>query len=218
MKAAIFDLDGTLLDSMHIWLDLGNRVVEKLHIPIDKDINIYDTLKHMSLEESAEYFSSLLNYKLNKKDIIKVYYDIISNFYANEAELKPNVANYIKKLYEKGVTLCIATETDIHLAKKALERVGLLKYFQCFVCSQDVGKGKKYSDIFFEALKKLNCKREDVVIYEDAFYAAQTAKKAGFIVHSIYDKSQEQYTEHIKKISDLYKDDFADYIQVIDDL
>jgi HAD superfamily hydrolase (TIGR01509 family) len=217
MKAAIFDLDGTLLDSMHIWLDLGNRVVEKLHIPISKDINIYDTLKDMSLDESAEYFASLLDYKLNKDDIINIYYDIISDFYENEAELKPNVENYIKKLYEKKIALCLATETDMQLAKKALKRVGLLKYFQCCICSKEVGKGKKYPDIFFEALKKLNCDIKDVVIYEDALYAAQTAKEAGFTVHSIYDKSQRKYIKSIREISDLYKYDFADYIQDIDE-
>lgn len=214
MKAAIFDMDGTLIDSMHIWLDLGNRVIKRLNIPVDG--NIYEKLKDMTLEESAEYFSSLIEYKLNKNEIINIYYEIISDFYENEVQLKPNVDSYIKMLHEKGITLCVATETDIDLAKKALERVGLLKYFQFCICSKDVGKGKKYPDIFFEALKNLNCAIEEVVVYEDALYAAKTAKEAGFIVHSIYDKSQEKNKENIKNISDIYMENYVDYIDAID--
>lgn len=209
----IFDMDGTLIDSMHVWREFRHRVVRRLDIKKVPQ-NLFDILKNMSIEESAEYFAHLSGNK-TKQEVLDVYYDILKEFYENEAELKENVREFLQALNDKNVIMCVATETDIIFAKAALEKTGILKYFDFCICSKEVGKGKKYPDIFFEALKRLGLKKEDVVIFEDSYYAAKTAKDAGFKVYAIHDDYHTNPQEIID-ISDKYSKDYNYYIKMLE--
>ncbi|NMC55802.1 MAG: HAD family phosphatase [Eubacteriaceae bacterium] len=212
MKAVIFDMDGTLLDSMHVWREFRHRVVKRLNIKTVPE-NLFDILKDMSIEESAEYFSSLSKNK-TKQEVLDIYYEILKDFYANEAELKPNVKEFLQLLSDKNIIMCVATETDMIFAEAALKRNDILKYFDFLICAKEVGKGKKFPDIFLEALKRLCLNKEDVIIFEDSYYAAKTAKDAGFTVYAIHDDYHSNPQEIID-ISDKYSMDYIDYINML---
>ncbi len=212
MKAVIFDMDGTLLDSMQVWREFRHRVVKRLNIKTVPE-NLFDILKDMSIEESAEYFSYLAGNR-SKQEVLDIYYEILKDYYENEAELKPNVREFLQALWDKNVLMCVATETDIEFSKAALERNDVLKYFDFLICAREVGKGKKYPDIFLEALKRLCLDKEDVIIFEDSYYAAKTAKESGFKVYAIHDDYHKNPQEIID-ISDKYSIDFIDYINML---
>ncbi len=210
MKAAIFDLDGTILDSMPVWRDLGNRLCRALGF--EPPENLYATVKSMTLDESADYLIKLSGYKTTKEEMAQMHYKLIKDFYENEVQLKPRVKEYLALLKEKNIPMCVATETDSTLAQKALERTGVAEYFQFCLSSKDIGKGKHFPDLYEMAAKKMGYEKEDVVIYEDACYAVRTAKKAGFEVHCIHDDSQKHDTEELKMLADHFFEDYEQYI------
>ncbi len=213
MKAVIFDMDGTLLNSMNVWKEFRHRVVKKLNIKTVPQ-NLFDILKDMSIEESAQYFADLAGNK-TKREVLDIYYEILKDYYANEAELKPNVKEFLQTLYDKNILMCVATETDMIFAKAALERTDVLRYFDFCICAKEVGKGKKYPDIFLEAQKRLGLDKDDVVIFEDSYYAAKTAKDAGFTVYAIHD-DYHMNAQEIMDISDKYSMDYIDYIKMLE--
>lgn len=210
MKAVIFDLDGTILDSMPIWRDLGNRLCRALGF--EPPENLYETVKSMTIDESAEYLIKLSGYKTTKEEMTALYYKLIKDFYEKEVQLKPHVKEYLALLKEKNIPMCVATETDSALAQKALERTGVAEYFQFCLSSKDIGKGKHHPDLYEIAARRLGCENCDVVIYEDACYAVRTAKKAGFEVHCIHDESQSEDTKELKALSDRFMEDYKAYI------
>lgn len=201
IRGAIFDLDGTLLDSMSIWEDAGAIYIESKGIIPHADIRA--SLAPLTLEAAAEYLKITYDIPDSCEQIIKDICNRTESFYANDAAIKPGVKEFLDFLKNRGVKMCIATATARHLAESALRRNGILEYFdQIFTCSE-IGAGKDVPDIFNAALDFLGTKKEETWVFEDAAHSAQTAKNTGFLVCGVYDSS-EKHTIELRACSDLY--------------
>lgn len=201
IKGAIFDLDGTVLDSMYVWDGIGVRYLES--IGIDAEENLNTILKTFSLEDTANYFKEKYKVLLPKKEIMDAINKMASDCYEKEAPLKPYMKELLKELKERDVRLCIATVTDKHLAEAALERLGVLDYFDDIITCAMVGKNKEEPDIYREALRRIQVKKEEAVVFEDSYFAAKTAKNDGFTVVGVYDKHEKKMSE-LKELTDFY--------------
>ncbi len=198
---AIFDLDGTLLDSMSIWEDAGESYLKSKGIVPCADIRA--ALAPLSLEAAAEYLKITYDIPDSREQIIKDICDRTESFYKNDAAIKSGVKEFLDFLKNRGVKMCIATATARHLAESALCRNGILGYFdRIFTCSE-IGAGKDAPDIFNASLDFLGTKKEETWVFEDAAHSAQTAKNAGFLVCGVYDSSESR-TTLIRACSDLY--------------
>ncbi len=209
-KNAIFDLDGTLLDSMAAWRNLGMDYL--LHNKINPPSGLNEILAAMSMEEAAEYFRSTFNFKFSNEDIIWGIKSLIEDKYKYELILKPYVKEYLLKLKEEGVNMCIATASPSSFAKAALERNGIIKYFSCIISCDDVGAGKNKPDVFFLAAKKLGAKVCDTAVFDDADFALLTAKEAGFYTVGVYDEAYRNKRNIIESISDFYIESFSELL------
>ena len=202
---AIFDLDGTLLDSMQIWEDVGEKYLLSQGVKPEEDLR--ETLRTMSLRQAAEYCQK--NYKIEKtiEEIIEGVTEIVEDFYKKDAALKPGVKEFLESFFTKDVKMCVATASEKELVEGALTRCGVRDYFVDILTCSQVGCGKDQPVIYEEALKILGTEKSKTLVFEDSLHAITTAKQAGFTVVGVYEPS-EQDQESVRGSVDYYIEDF----------
>lgn len=206
IRGAIFDVDGTLLDSMFIWDTIGETYLRSIGYEPREKLN--EVFKNMSLFQAARYYRTEYGVTLSIDEIMNGVNAMLERYYRFEVSLKPGVAELLERLRQDGVRLCIATATDRYLVEAALERCGVLSCFGAIFTCNEVGHGKDEPDIFEEALRFLGTEKAETVVFDDALYAVRTAKEAGFPVAVIYD-SHEKNQEGLRALADFYIEDFS---------
>lgn len=207
IKGAIFDLDGTLLDSMSIWENAGSDYLSSLGYCAEKDLS--KKLETMSLMQSAEYLKENYNLPLSISEIIDGVNRTVEDYYLYHAMPKDHVISLLSSLQNKGIKMCVATAIDLEQAKAALKRCNMLDYFdEIFTCNE-VGHGKDEPYIYETACKAMGLDKTETAVFEDAYFCAKTAKDAGFYVVGIYDR-YEKHRAELKDLADVYLDSFYD--------
>ena len=201
IKGAIFDLDGTLLDSMSIWDTVGEDYLRSLGIEPREDLS--ETFKTFTLEESAEYYRTHYGVALSVEEIVDGVNAMIEDFYRNTVPLKKGVSEFLEGLSKGGVRMCVATVTDKYLAEAALSRLQVRQYFGEIFTTADIGCGKNDPKIYRTALAYLGTEKSETLVFEDAHHALMTAKNDGFPVAAVYDKHESRQTE-MKANGDYY--------------
>jgi len=202
IKGAIFDLDGVLLDSMFIWDILGEKFLKDQGIQPRDDVR--EALRPMSLLQAAQYFRDEYGMLDSVQAIIDGINHLVEHFYFDLAMPKPGVHDFLDKLMDNNVKMCITTATDRVMVDVALKRNHMEQYFdEIFTCTE-VGHGKDEPNIYLQALEFLGMTKREVFVFEDALYAIKTAKKAGFSVAAVYDSTAQAQQIEIKEIADAY--------------
>lgn len=208
MTGAIFDVDGTLLDSMSIWDTIGEDYLRSIgYIPRE---NLNQVFKDMSLQQAARYYQTEYGVALSIEEIMDGVNGLLEYFYREQARLKPGAGEFAQELSRRGVRLCVATATDRYLVEAALERCGVLSCFERIFTCTEVGHGKDQPDIFEAALGFLGTEKSKTLVFEDALYAARTARADGFPVAAVYDR-HEKRREELQALADIYLTDFSDF-------
>ncbi len=202
MKAAIFDLDGTLLDSTLLWNNLARLYLEKRKIPHPSDIA--EKLKSMSLRNACSYLRAAFRIDEPVDKIMADCNSIISDYYLYTLPVKPGAVEFLQSLTRKGVRLCVATASDKNHALSALGRIGIKDFFEFIITDEDVGEGKDNPAIYFAAAERLGLNPAECVVFEDALHAVRTAKKAGFTVWAVSDTSAMAEENEIKSYCDRF--------------
>ncbi len=208
ITGAIFDVDGTLLDSMSVWDTIGEDYLRSIGYAPRENLN--ETFQTMSLRQAARYYQTEYGVTLSIGEIVDGVNGRLADFYHNRAQLKPGAGEFVRELSRRGVKLCVATATDRPLVEAALARCGVLGYFEDILTCTAVGAGKDEPLIYREALERVGGNRSGVVVFEDALYAARTAKRDGFPVAAVYD-SHEKRQDELKTLADIYLTDFSDF-------
>ena len=182
MNYSIFDVDGTILDSMEVWNTLASQYVQSLGMAPEK--NLDEIVSDMSLEQSAIYLKN--HYKINKQEerIISEILNFISDFYEYEVKLMPGFKEFISHYDSMNV---IGTSCDEELVKIALNRLGVLNYFEDIITCSKVNKSKDDQEFYLACAGILEQKSENIFVFEDADYCIDVARKAGFKVVKIKD-------------------------------
>lgn len=208
LKGAIFDLDGTVLDSMSIWDTIGEDYLRSLGK--EPRENLKETFKTFSLEQSAEYYRENYGVTLSVNAIVDGVNKMVERYYAETVQLKPDIKMFLEKFKAKGVKMCIATVTDKPLVEIALQRLGVRNYFsEIFTCAS-VGHSKEEPHIYRDAQKHLGTSKEETVVFEDALYALKTAKADGFVTVGVFDVHEENQ-EELKRMADCYIENYSDF-------
>lgn len=215
LKGAVFDFDGTLFDSMGIWENVG-AIYLRLQGKEPK-AGLREELRTLSLQQSAEYLKKEYAIEQTAKEIIDGINQAIEDYYFYEALPKEGVRDFLEKLKEEQVKMCIATATDRYLIEAALKRCGMEHYFtEIFTCTE-IGHGKDEPDIFRCAMDYFGCNRRNILVFEDAHHAIETAKQDGFLVAGVADVSEKRQNE-ISQMSDCYIADFKNILKCWNDI
>ena len=208
LQSAIFDMDGTLLDSMPIWRDLGTSVLRGLGIEPEPETD--EMLKTLSLRHGIAYCKEHYHLPQTEEELIGRVVDRVADFYQHEVQAKPGVDKFLSLLKMEGVWMYVATATDRPLAEAALRHAGIDHYFRGLITVAEVGVGKKESaEIYERAMRRLQSNKKDTVVFEDAF----PAKAAGFRVAAVYDASEEAHQEEIRGLADYYIRSFEEMFE-----
>ena len=209
IKGMIFDADGTLLDSMPIWDDLGARYLKELHIEAEPGLS--EILFCMSLEESAAYMKRTYGLSQTEEEIRRGVLAKLEDFYVNEVQAKPGVDEFLRTLHERQVPMMIATSSSRHHIEEAMRRLGFLDYFAGIITCEEVGSGKSRPDIYLKCAEAIGLPPEEVCVVEDVIHAVRTANAAGFPTAGVYDAASAEDTEDMKKECSIYLHDLTDY-------
>ena len=211
MDKAIFDMDGTLIDSMIYWKGLAGEFLESKGV---KEIppDILDRIKPMTMTESAALFIDTFGLPGTPEQVAWEMNHMIEEHYRKDIPLKRGVKAYLEKLAGQGVTMCVASATAEPLMRACLERLGVLDRFAFLLSCEEVGAGKNRPDVYFEAARRLGAAPGEIAVYEDALYAVRTAKEAGFYVAGVYDDSAAAHWAEVKALSDHAIRDFREEV------
>ena len=211
IKSAIFDLDGTLLDSTEMWETLGERFLAELDI-VPKD-GLRDEIWDLSLPESAAFFKREYAVSLDENEIIARLVSLSESVYTRDAPLKRGVKRLLGSLQMLSIGCAVATASDKSLALAALERNGISSYFLGVFSCSDFG-AKTKPDIFLKTADFLGSKPCEAVVFEDSLTAVRTAKNAGFITAAVFDKS-EIHPDLLRETADFYGENLDDLRKMI---
>ncbi len=202
ISGAIFDMDGTILDSMPRWETVGRDfLINAGKTPRD---DLRDVMRVMSVAQAAEYFITDYGVPFCVQDIINGINSLMQYSYMHEFKLKSGALRLLDRLRALKVRMCVATATDRHLAEAALKRNGVLEYFEAVFTCGEVGAAKDEPVIFQTALDFLCTDMDSTYVFEDALFAIKTAAKAGFKTAAVYDDSARAQAEQISGTAEIY--------------
>ncbi|MGI6737162.1 MAG: HAD family hydrolase [Anaerovoracaceae bacterium] len=202
IRGAIFDMDGTLMDSMPIWEEVGTRYLRSKGVTAPDDL--YERIKAMSLPQAAEYIRAQFGVRDETTQIVRDVNSLLVDFYGHEAKPKPGARALLKALQAAGIPMCIASNTDERLVRLTLQSNDLLRFFRSILTCAAMQTDKNDPLIFETAARKLGVDKESAVVFEDADHAIFTAAAAGFPVLAVYDASMAEAQEEIRRRADLY--------------
>lgn len=205
IKCAIFDFDGTLFDSMFIWDSVGEIYLGSLGLKPKPSLR--EDVRTMSLYQAACYLRKEYDLSLSVEQIMSGVNQTVEHFYIYDVLPKPGVVSFLEQMKKAGIPMCIATATNRYLIEAALQRCGMMQYFDAVFTCGEIGHGKDEPVIFQIAMEHFGSERSNTIIFEDAIHAIQTAKADGFTVVAVYDTSEKRQDE-IRTLADCYIEDF----------
>ena len=198
----IFDLDGTLLDSMEVWQKIYARPFQDVGMSMPK--NLLEKINHLSLSDSAVFTVENTGIPLTPRELAEKWVKTARWTYAHDIELKEGAYELLEKLHSMGKRLGIATATPRGIFEPCLERHGIADFFMSATSVDEVPRGKGFPDIYREEASRLGLFSGECLVFEDSHMGAQGAKDGGFQVVGVYDKQSAKFAKQMQKTCDIY--------------
>lgn len=212
IQAVIFDIDGTLVDSMGVWHDIDIEYFKLLEIPMPPTIQ--KDIEGMSFTETAVYFKE--TFRIEEKTVEDIKLDWIrmaQEKYLYEIKAKPGAKEYISFLKEKGIKIGCATSNDRNLAMAALQPHGWTSKVDALRTACEVNAGKPAPDIYLKVAAELGVAPENCLVFEDIPNGMRAGKAAGMTVIGVEDERAKKYKEEIDKICDYFIKDYYELLE-----
>lgn len=200
VQGIIFDLDGTLIDSMPAWENIGADFLKNHGVNPPDDLNA--TIKTMSFAESSRYFIEFFRVDMTEEQVNDEINEMIRDNYAKYIQLKPFVKEVLDQYLQQGIKMGILTATHKSLVELVLKRFGLLAHFEFILTAGMAGLPKSQPAIYHQAVANLKLPIEQIAIFEDALYCIQAAKDTACHIVGVYDESSKNDWDEIRNKAD----------------
>jgi len=210
IKAVIFDLDGTLVDSMWIWKQIDVDYLSKRGF--DLPANLQKEVEGMSFTETAQYFKYKFEIEDSIEEIKIEWSQMADGFYLNKISLKAGAGSLLTYLKMSGIKMGIGTSNARSLAEMVLKRHRIIEYFDSIRTSCEVKKGKPEPDVFLKVAEDLGVEPKECLVFEDTYAGVLAAKRAGMKVIAVADELSFPYKNEISSLADRYISGFEEIL------
>lgn len=209
-KGAIFDLDGTLFDSMGIWKEVDIAFFKNHGMRMPSDYQ--DKIKDMHFKTMAIYTKERFHMRSSVESIMDEWCELCFDKYANEVPLKKGVKKFLELLKTNGIKIAFATANTTELSEVCLKNNGIFEYFDTGSYLHETLTDKSDPDVYFLACERLGLSPDECIVFEDLLAGIKGAVKGGFTVCGVYDKHSRRDSENIKRIADYYINSFEELL------
>ena len=210
IKGAIFDLDGTLVDSMWVWSQIDADYLKiKGHSLPD---NLKSDIEHLSFNQTAVYFKKRFNISDSIDQIINDWHNMAFNHYSNDVKLKTGAKEFLNHLKSRNIKIALATSNSIPLLEACLKNNDIYNYFDSITTTDEVSNGKSSPDVYILAATKIGINPQNCAVFEDILPAVQAAKSADMTVIAVKDAASSDSQESFLKYADKYIDSFLELL------
>lgn len=213
VKAAIFDLDGTLVDSMYVWNKVDEDFMKKRGIEVTEEYA--QQVRSMFFETAAVYTKQKFDLSESVEEIMQEWLDMAHEEYACNVPSKPYAYVLLKKLRQRGILLGLATSNNPYLLKPCLENNGMSGMFDCICYTSEVGMNKSNPEIYLYTAEKLGVLASECIVFEDIIEGLKSASSVGMKTIAVYDKANEKQMDEIKITADRL---IYNYEELIDEM
>ncbi len=210
IKACIFDLDGTLVDSMWMWPEIDKEYLGRFGIEYDD--NLKNEIDGISFHETAVYFKNKFGISDSIEKICKDWEDMAYDKYKYEVKEKRGCQKFLEQLKSKGIKMGIATSNNRSMVDIVLESLGMKNFFEVITTSDEVKKGKPAPDVYLTTAKLLNVEPKHCLVFEDVVAGIIAGKSAGMKVCAVEDDFTREVRQRKKELSDYYIDDYSELL------
>lgn len=210
IKACIFDLDGTLVDSMWMWPDIDREYLNRFGIEYDD--NLKNEIDGISFHETAVYFKNKFGISDSVEKICKDWEEMAYDKYKYEVKEKPGCKKFLEHLRLKGIRMGIATSNKRSMVDAVLESLDMKVFFEVITTSDEVKRGKPAPDVYLTTANLLNVEPKNCLVFEDVVAGIMAGKSAGMKVCAIEDDFTKEVRQKKKELSDYYIVDYSELI------
>ncbi len=208
IDGVIFDLDGTLIDSMGIWLQIDIEFLSKRGLDVPLDIGKMTEGK--SFTENAHLFKKTFNLNETVEEIKAEWIEMAIEQYSEKIPFKSGAIKLLKELKNSGIKVGIGTSCSRDLTEAVIQQHKVADSFYTIVTSCEVCKGKPFPDVFLKVAEVLEVPYDRVLVFEDTIAGVQAAKAAGMKVVAVYDRHSEKDQKALKQLADYYIESMED--------
>ena len=202
IEAAIFDMDGTLIDSMWVWFSINKKYLAKRNLALPADLK--ENIGHLTFIESAKYFKDRFNINDSVEEIVNEWNNMASYSYTHSVALKSGAMEYLTFLKSQEIKIGLATSNFPPLVEIALKKNNIFHLFDAITTTDEVARDKNFPDIYLLTAEKLQVAPNRCIVFEDILPAVKGAKLAGMKVVGVQDEYSLDQKEEIMRISDFY--------------
>ena len=209
IEAVIFDIDGTLLDSMSVWTHIDEFFIETYHLTMPE--NFHEGMEGKSYSETADYFLEIFpTLTHTSEDLQKEWFDMAFDVYGTEVKMKPGAYDFLHDLKKTGYKLGVATSNHKELAIHALKAQGVYELFDAVRTACEAGAGKPAPDVYLRVAEDLGVHPKHCLVFEDVPMGILAGKNAGMKVCAVDDAFSLPQTEKKKSLADYFIRDYND--------